>query len=166
MPYFGGYRAPYLYGAYLGWPPVINPWLFGSSDSYDSDNSGQYANGNANSLPYVDNGNGLGQYANDRPEDYGAAPYSQAPQLSRPSYAPWSQPLPSTAPSAPEVPVTLIFKDGRPPEHIRNYLLTSTKLTVLDDHYREIPLEQINMATTEEANRSAGIDFRVPRKSR
>jgi hypothetical protein len=56
----------------------------------------------------------------------------------------------------------LIFKDGRPSEQIHNYLLTATTLTVLDQKYREIPVDQINLDATEQTNRADGIDFRVP----
>lgn len=166
MPYMRGYplqnwNGAYN-GAYLGWPPVLNPWLWGSSGSDDYDNSGQYGSSNPNSVPYVDNQNAPGQYANDGPGDNEAAPDVQAPQPRRSTYAPWTEPVQSAAATAHDTPVTLIFKDGRPPEQIHNYLLTSNQLTVMDERYREIPLEQINMAATEAVNRSAGIDFHVP----
>jgi hypothetical protein len=60
----------------------------------------------------------------------------------------------------------VIFRNGRAPEQIHNYLLTRTTLTVLDQPYRQIPLDQIDIAATVETNRKAGVDFSVPRSSR
>ena len=167
VPYLGGYRTQYGYGGYgvLGWPGFINPPLRGYPDNYD-DNSGQHTDSNANSVPYVDNGAGPEQYSNNGSENYDAPSYSQGSQPRRPSDAYSNEPLQSAPAIVREVAVTLIFKDGRPPEQIRNYMLTSTKLTVLDEHYREIPLEQINISATAAANQSAGIDFHVPNGSR
>jgi hypothetical protein len=35
---------------------------------------------------------------------------------------------------------------------------------VYEPHYRQIPLEQVDVAATVAANREAGVDFRVPAK--
>jgi len=58
--------------------------------------------------------------------------------------------------------ITLIFKDGRPAEHIHNYLLSRNTLTILDGRHRDIPVNQLDLAATENANRGAGIDFHLP----
>jgi hypothetical protein len=58
--------------------------------------------------------------------------------------------------------VTLIFKDGRPPQQAYNYMLTATTLYVLDDGRQTIPLRDLDLAAMGDANREAGIDFRVP----
>jgi hypothetical protein len=55
--------------------------------------------------------------------------------------------------------VTLIFNDGRPPEQIQNYLLTSKAVYVLDGSRRVIPVDQLDMETTDKVNREAGVDF-------
>ena len=60
--------------------------------------------------------------------------------------------------------VTVIFKDGRPEEHIHDYLLTADTLTVFEPHYRQIPLDQVNLAATQATNLEAGVEFRVPRQ--
>ncbi len=49
--------------------------------------------------------------------------------------------------------VTLVFKDGRPPEQIHNYLLTRTTLYVWNQHHRDIPLNQLDLAATESKSR-------------
>ena len=61
--------------------------------------------------------------------------------------------------------VTLVFKDGRPSEQIRNYMLTQTKLYVQDGRLRVIPLDQIDVAATQKANQDAGVDFQIPGQS-
>jgi hypothetical protein len=58
--------------------------------------------------------------------------------------------------------VTLIFKDGRPPEHIHNYLLTPTTLFVGDQQRRTIPVDQLDLTATAQVNQDAGVDFRLP----
>ena len=161
----------------FGW--YLSPYVLGYPSTFDYDNSGSYAdnmsNPTSNPVPYADNYGARQPYGDYGSQGYGPDPGYQSPnyqpssysppQPGRQLYAPSSAPVESAAAIKPEAPVTLIFNDGRPPEHIHNYLLTSTKLTVLDATYREIPLDQINIAATEEANRSAGIDFRVPHGS-
>jgi hypothetical protein len=71
------------------------------------------------------------------------------------------QPAPAPAPD-PEEPITLIFKDGRPPLHIRNYALTRTMLYVRDQHHQDIPVAQLDLAATQKANEDTGVDFQLP----
>jgi hypothetical protein len=70
-------------------------------------------------------------------------------------------------PPEPQQAITVIFKSGRAPENIHNYLMNSRTLTDLDQqHYEQIPLNQIDVAATEQANRSRGLDFQVPSVAR
>jgi hypothetical protein len=66
------------------------------------------------------------------------------------------------APAADEEAVTLVFKDGRPAEHIHNYAMTRTTLYVQDPHHREIPIDELDLPATVKANREAGVSFAVP----
>ena len=60
-------------------------------------------------------------------------------------------------------PTTLVFQDGRPTQQVHNYVLTKTTLYNLDgDTRKEIPLTDLNLPATIEANRSAGVDFSLP----
>ena len=83
-------------------------------------------------------------------------------------YAPYAYGLPQStvvtlpAPLRPEDAVTLFFRDGRPPEQIRNYALTRTTLLITDSRMREIPLAEINLPLTEKVNRALGVEFRLP----
>ena len=85
--------------------------------------------------------------------------YGQAPPP-RPAYQPQAA-APAPIPDQPEI--TLLFKDGRPPQQVQNYAVTSTTLYVLDgERRREIPLDEIDLPQTEKTNRDAGLDFEIP----
>jgi hypothetical protein len=71
--------------------------------------------------------------------------------------------VPSSAPASESgESVTLVFKDGRPSEQIHNYILSRTTLSVLDQHRQDIPVDALDLAATQKANREAGVDFRLP----
>jgi hypothetical protein len=76
----------------------------------------------------------------------------------RPAYV---SPQPAQEPEV-GTPVTLIYKDGRPPEQIQNYILTRTTLYVQESHLREIPVDQLDLAATQQVNKAAGLDFQLP----
>ena len=97
----------------------------------------------------------------------GGIPVWNAPNLTEPSLqrAP-SGPIPLPMPEAGH-PLTVIFKGGRTPMKMQNYLITAETLTDLDEqHHEEIPLNQIDFAATQQANSAAGVDFQVPGRSR
>jgi hypothetical protein len=62
--------------------------------------------------------------------------------------------------------VTLVFKDGRTPVQIHDYVLTRNTVYVWDRHQRVIPIDQIDMVATAKANSEAGIDFELPETPR
>jgi hypothetical protein len=173
---WGGYPYPYYFNGPI-FTGYVDPWLFGPDD-YDYDNSGYAANdgyggyagyGNDVPAPYANYGQQPDDSGNPYPPEYRQQPYPsdddnqqpppQRPSSGRPAYN--GQGALST-PMLQQT-VTVIYKDGRPTEQIHNYLLTSTTLTVLDARYRQIPLEDVNVAATVAANRAAGVEFRVPR---
>ena len=98
-------------------------------------------------------------YAPEGPDLYPAPPDEFAARPPYPSPSALSNPSPAAEKGT---PVTLIFKDGRPSEQIQNYVLTPNTLTVWDGRRREIPVEQLDLAGTEKANRDAGVDFQPP----
>jgi hypothetical protein len=70
-------------------------------------------------------------------------------------------------PNAPEQALTVIFKSGEAAVKVENYMMTATVLTDLDpQHYRQIPLDEIDLAATQRANSAAGVDFQVPGAAR
>lgn len=177
---FNGLNYGYGYPAYPWYPIDLDPWLLQSDwdDSGDSsDNSGQaedYGNAPAPYQNYGEPDYGQPNYGEPGPgygeprQGYAAPqPYPQAaPEQYQPQWAPGSSARrtytgSSPAPASQET-VTLIFKDGRLPEKIHNYMLTESTLTVLDGQYQQIPVNQIDVAATQEANRDAGIRFQVP----
>lgn len=130
---------------------------------------------------YIYNGDDFGGYGPDcyQPQpaqadqpviygdDQGGTP-APPPDYAPPAYQPPAyEPPPAQTPHSTQVPTsqiatTIVFKDGRPPEQIHNYALTQTNLYVMDQQRRDIPLDQIDVAATEKANRAAGIEFQVP----
>jgi hypothetical protein len=155
-----GWSSPLWPGWGWGYPwayPYLLPSYLDYPDTYDS----QQDSYNPAPQPAPDNG------------PYEAPPANDYGPPSAPSYTPWpygSQPAPSqsepSSPPPPEAPVTLVFKDGRPPQQIHNYLLTATTLSVLDQHRQDIPVDQIDLAATEKVNRAAGVPFALPGGSR
>jgi hypothetical protein len=91
-----------------------------------------------------------------------APPYSEA--YASPGQQPEaSQHTQASAPTETEDVVTLIFKDGRPPEKIRNYALTRTTLYVIRDGRRhDIPVSDLDLAATQRANQEEGVSFQLP----
>jgi hypothetical protein len=89
------------------------------------------------------------------------SPYPSPSELANPSLANPSLSHSPTTPDSEEM-VTLIFKDGRPPEKIYNYLLTRTTLFVRDQGHREIPIDQLDLVATAKVNHEAGVDFQIP----
>ena len=148
-PYTGDrrYRRPYtsIYGTGVpyGVPGWMGSYPYGYGDTTDSDDS----QATADAAPDV---------SDSQPP---LEPYPPPP------LEPWQPnsvlPHPSPAPGS-EDAVTLIFKDGRPPEQIHNYLLTRTTLYVGDQNRRDIPTSQLDLVATAKVNHDAGIDFRLP----
>ena len=142
----------YTYPNWPGYPYLIDPNFYnlglydwGDSDGSAPDNSAYDQNGPAPLYPppYPDEGYG---------------PPGEQPAAAAPA-----------APSAPapEQPLTVIFKSGRAPIEVQNYLMTAKVLTDLDSqHYEQIPLDQIDLAATQRINTAAGVDFQVPGASR
>ena len=112
---------------------------------------------------YGDDGGDSGQPP-PPPPDYDQQPNDDPPPVYEPpAYDPPAR-HPSQIPSN-QIATTIVFNDGRPSEQIHNYAVTPTTLYVLDQQHRDIPLDQIDVAATEKANRAAGIAFQVPQVS-
>lgn len=168
-----------------GYPYAFDPGFYGGPD-YDNSGYGQnnegsaYDNENPDDRPEPPNGEavepGDGSGAGNFGEPGGA--YGEMGEQPPPWPEPaGSEPAPDShfsvaglsAASAPalEGPLTVIFKSGRAPETMQNYMLTAKSLTDLDaDHYEQIPLDRIDLAATERANHASGLEFRVPGASR
>jgi hypothetical protein len=151
------YISPYRTGTYYGYPGWMGAGYVGYPDDFDSSDSAasQYAG---------DAGDGQAGAGYDQaPEGYGAQSYGQSqPMVIRPPYTSYSmQPQSSNAVDGEDV-VTFIFKDGRPPLKIRNYLLTQTTLFVGEGRHRDIPVADLDLAATETVNLDAGVHFHRP----
>jgi len=143
-PYRRPYRPPYRAGVRFA-VPAWNGWLgsgfLGYPYTFGYDD---YATQPNYTEPYESQPSDEGQPAPPNP-------YQAPAELSRPAPAPES-----------EEAVTLIFKDGRPPEEIHNYILTRTTLYIRDQRRHDIPLDQLDLAATEKVNHDAGVDFPLP----
>src|SRR5580698_10578483 len=148
------YATNYPY--WSGYPYLLNPNLYnlGLYDWSDPDNSA------ANSYepgPQPDN-----SVSDEAYDQNGPAP--EYPPYPNQAYAmPIQTPPPASAAPSPAQPLVVIFKSGRDPMKIENYLITARVLTDLDSqHYEQIPLDEINLAATQNFNKVAGVDFQVP----
>jgi hypothetical protein len=143
-PYVPGYRPRYLGGAgYIapgyGWGYPYLPWY---PDDWDYDDSSA-----APSQP---------------DEGYDAGPpYPLPPEYPEIYPQPAASPNPAPEPASDET-VTLVFKDGRAPLQIHDYVLTNKTLYVWDRHQLVIPTDQLDAVATAKANQEAGIDFQLP----
>jgi hypothetical protein len=141
------YRRPYISPYGIGIPYGVAGWIgpgyLGYPDSFDSEDQSAAPSG-------ADPG-----YDAQPAEPERRAPYEPATSQTHSSPAP-----------ANEEAVTLVFKDGRAPEQIHNYVLTKDTLYVLDQHHRDISLDQLDLVATEKLNRDSGVDFQLPDASR
>jgi hypothetical protein len=140
-PAWRGYQYPY----------VIDPGFYDWGDS-DSGNSGASAYHQGDAAP---------DYPAPYPDEgYGPAYEQPAEQPAAPAPAAVSAPLPNQ-------PLTVIFKSGRDPIRIENYMMTAKVLTDLDArHYEQIPLDQVDRVATQWANSAVGVDFQIPGAAR
>jgi hypothetical protein len=145
----GAYAFPYGVAVPYGVSGWIGPDYPGYYDQ--PTDAGQTYNDQAPPPYYRDDTNG-----------YGTGP--AGPPMAPPDSYPQAYVPPS--PPAVQEAVTLIFKDGRPSEQIHNYILTPQTLYVQDEHRRVIPVDQIDLASTQKANLAAGVEFQMPQARR
>lgn len=148
-PYYGPYGGGWLGLGYLGYPGIG----FDDGSGY-----GDQAPPNSQAADY-------GPPPDAQPQ-YGPPPPDQPAAPSAPAYRPAYQSQQAQYDPAPEDPVTLVFKDGRPTEQISNYMLTRTTLYVQGKHLRQIPVDQLDMAATQKFNQDAGVEFQLPESAR
>ena len=153
--YGSGYGSGFVYG--YGGPLYGGWWGPGYYDYPDDAGYDDSASG------YADAGNYPPGYYPQPDAQQPDVPYEPPPYNSyRPAY---SAPVQSSAIPEHSQAITLVFKDGRAPEQIHNYILSRTTLSVLDEHRREIPVDQLDLDATVKANRAAGVEFQLPRAS-
>jgi hypothetical protein len=114
----------------------------------------------APTVPYASPAPDSTAYGYTLPQDQ--PPYESEPQapatIVRPVVRPTTRPEP-----APATATTLIFKDGRTPETIGNYIATRSTVTVIDgQRHHDIPVADLDIPATMKANRDAGTGFQLP----
>ncbi len=145
------YVSPFNSGLFVGYPGYgVSGWVDLNSPGYPD----TIGTDDSEAAPDQTNAEPAGEYDSQPEEPWqppSRAPYPAASALPSPSQAPQS-----------EEAVTLVFKDGRPPEQIHNYILTRNTVFVGDGNRREIPTDQLDLAATAKANQDAGVDFSLP----
>lgn len=149
LPYGAGWFGP----EYLGYPGI----------GFEDDSAYGYG---ADQPPPDSQTAQYGEPPDAQAAQYGPPPVDQSAPPPTSAYRPAYQREQPKYDPAPEVAVTLVFKDGRPTEEIRNYMITRTTLYVQGQHLREIPVDQIDLAATEKVNRDTGADFQIPANTR
>lgn len=152
------YRPPYPGYRYSGYPYLyansweLLPWDLGYPDFIDYDNSAAAPN-NAQAEPS----------AEEQQEPPGNESYQ--PAYAPETYQPQANRAAPSSPPREEPELTLIFKDGHT-QAIRNYVLTPSKVIVMDDaasgRMPSIPLSDLNLAATEKGAQRAGLEFSPP----
>jgi hypothetical protein len=143
------HRPPYVSPYRTRYPYLLAPYGWMGSDYLG------YPDDSDSSAAPADNG---GPYDAQPPEpDQLAANPPSMPQM---------QTLSPPPAQLSQDAVTLVYKDGRPAEQIRNYILTPTTLYVQDQLHRAIPVEQLDLVATARANQEAGVTFQLPNGSR
>jgi hypothetical protein len=139
------YANIYPYGLGYGYPYVFDPGFYDWGDADDS------ADEQAGMVP---------EYLSPYPDQQDAG---EGPEFAE-SMPPLAGREISVAPElVPEEPITVVFRGGRAPVKMQNYMMTAKVLIDLDSHhYERIPLEQIDLPATQQANSAAGVDFQVP----
>lgn len=71
-------------------------------------------------------------------------------------------PAPALQKQTPPTPTTLVFRDGRRSE-VENYAIVGNTLWVFHDQRRQkIPIAELDLRATEQANQDQGVDFALP----
>ena len=166
-------RGGYYYPTWVYPYPWVNSFTLSGWD--DSDYAAPDASTSAQDYAQDQNYAPAPPYADAPYAEYNG--YSQQPapppypaQQSYPQkpapMAPESRPATSVSSTAFNEPLTIIFKDGRTPEKMQNYMMNGTTLTNLDpQHYEQIPLDLIDVDATAKLNRAHGVNFQVPDSS-
>lgn len=150
------YGNPYWLG--YGYPYVIDPGFYDWDNNDSADAAQPSADNQGGPYEPYDQSGAAPSYPSINPDEGYRPPYQR-------SAVPSSAAVP--APSREQLPLTVIFKDGRAPVIVRNYMMTSKVLTDLDpQHYEQIPLAEIDVAATQRANRAAGMNFQIPSAAR
>ena len=136
---YGGYGYPWLYGG------IYDPyWWWDSGSSYDAQQ--QYETGLANEM----NQQSLEEQSVRR-------------QVDQDVYASLAPPPPRDKERTEAVPATvLVFRDQRKLE-VQNYAIVGQTLwSFAPQHTQKIPLSDLDLPATTQANDERGVDFRLP----
>lgn len=162
---YGFRNGCWVYGCwgygYPWWGYAYNPWWWWDNDSsYDNSYEQDLANANAMNEQSLEEQRMLRQEEADGDQDA----YAPSPRRS-----PYVQPRQATAPAAepspgsPIMPETvLVFRDHHQQE-VENYAIVGQTLwTFAPQHNQRIPLSDLDLTATAQANDDRGLTFRIP----
>ncbi len=147
-----GHPVPF-HGIRYGFVSYV-PYPFLYSSFYD--NLGDSGYDEARPVPYASPASDSTAYGYTLPQEQ--PPYGSEPQAPAAGVQPTARPEPAAV-----TVTTLIFKDGRAPEAIGNYIATRSTVTVIDgQRQHDIPVADLDIPATMKANRDAGTGFQLP----
>lgn len=173
----GSFSAPRSYQRSNSSNSYAHPVYTGARRDHGPDHPHSRERGRNVTPPWI---GGIGPYILGYPDDTGYGDTSAAPSdvpggydtqpadqgepepTDHDHYQPAPEPSSQPAIGNAEEPVTIIFKDGRPAEHIHNYVLTRRTLYVLDQSRRVFPTDTIDLVATAKVNNDAGVYFQLP----
>jgi hypothetical protein len=151
-PYYGAYGYPGNYG-YAGYWGGYYPLYWDSSSSYETGRDVYYQQN-------LEVQQQLQQQVNELGNEVEQLRAEQQARLAPPAPPPAPRP---TAPPKPAQPTTLVFRDGKS-EQVQNYAIVGHTLWVFSEQRaRKIPLDQLDLATTQQVNEDQGVDFAGPK---
>lgn len=152
------YVYPYPYSYSYVYPYVVYPmYPLSSYDAYD------YVAQPAQPAYVYDYATGEGAYPaevglNEQMRREGVGIYAQ-PRASAPQA---TQPAATPAPNREMAATVLIYRDGRRAE-VHNYAIVGQTLWTFNERVAtKVPLDQLDLAATKQANADRGMDFVVP----
>lgn len=143
-------------GIRYGFPSGISyvPYPFLDSSFYDDMGDSGYDE--APPVPYVSPAPDSAAYGYTYPQEQ--PPYDSESQTPATIVRPAAHAEPAAVAAT-----TLIFKDGRAPEMIGNYIATRSTVTVIDgQRHHDIPVADLDIPATMKANRDTGAGFQLP----
>lgn len=160
-----GFRNPcFGFGCYPYWGYGYSPWLW---DWWNDDYSFDRDYNNNLALANEMNQQSLEQQRMWREEQQDGDQDSYAPYPARPRPTPAaprsSQPSVNDPPATPMIPTTvLVFRDQHK-EEIHNYAIVGQTLwNFASQRTEKVPLAQLDISATVQANDERGVTFRVP----
>ena len=149
------FRGLAAFGAFGAYPYYSLPVIWDSGEDYADQASQQMAQQNAQSSAQASD-------LTSQIEQLREELRQLREQQSVPTVAAAPAPPPAPEKQEPPTPTTLIFRDGRRSQ-VENYAIVGNTLWVFHDQRRQkIPIAELDLQATQQANQDQGVDFSIP----